>query len=603
MYEKYIKRLLDIILSLIAIIITFPIFLIVGVLVLIFLGKPAIFKQERVGKKGKIFNIYKFRTMSNKKDENGCLLPEKERTGKFGSFLRKTSLDEIPEFINILKGDMSLIGPRPLLVKNLPYYNEQESHRHDVNPGLTGLAQVNGRNNLQWEERFKYDIQYINNINFINDIKILIMTVKKVLTKENIAISGTNKIIDFCNYRTKNNSRKIMIIGGGNNQLDLIKNANQEGLYTIVCDYNDKAIGKIYSNKFYKVSTKEKENLLEIAKLEKIDAIISNSEPIMKNISYIGNKLNLISNPLESIIILQDKFKFSNFLKTNNLNNRKVEQYLKYEQFEKDINKFKFPIIIKPAEQSGSRGVEKILNKNCKNIKEIFNKAKELSRNQLVLIEEFINLENGYLLEAEIIVKNGKIIFWGIFESYRNYNINGLVPAGYIYPARVGDTIIKIAKKEITHLVDALKLNSGEFNVELIVTSNGEAHIIELNPRQGGNMIPHQLELCTGINLNKELIKSTITKENKIIKNSKNIYQFTYVIHSEKKGRIIKLKIDKKIKKSIVEKNIKYRFLQKVDTFTCGSNGLGLLIMQFNTKKEMDYAINNINKLVKVIVV
>ena len=173
MYRKYIKRLLDIIISLTALILLFPVMLIIAILVRIKLGSPVIFKQERPGKDEKIFKLYKFRSMSDKKDENGNLLPDEKRLTKFGRILRATSLDELPELINILKGEMSLIGPRPLAVCYLPYYNEKEKHRHDVRPGLTGLAQINGRNALNWDDRFAYDIQYIENITFLNDMKIL----------------------------------------------------------------------------------------------------------------------------------------------------------------------------------------------------------------------------------------------------------------------------------------------------------------------------------------------------------------------------------------------------------------------------------------------
>lgn len=202
MYQKYIKRLLDIILSLLAIIIIFPIFLIIGILVLMFIGQPAIFRQKRPGKNEKIFTMYKFRTMTNKKDEDGNLLPDELRLTKLGKFLRKTSLDEIPEFINILKGDMSFVGPRPLLVEYLPYYTEEEHHRHDVRPGLTGLAQVSGRNLLNWDDRFKKDIEYIKNITFRKDLKIILKTIKKVFAREDIIIRGTGNIVDFNKYRS-----------------------------------------------------------------------------------------------------------------------------------------------------------------------------------------------------------------------------------------------------------------------------------------------------------------------------------------------------------------------------------------------------------------
>lgn len=186
MYKKYIKRILDIILSLIAIIITLPIFLIVGILVLIFLGKPAIFRQKRPGKNEKIFTMYKFRTMTNKKDENGNLLPNDQRLTKFGNMLRKTSIDELPELFAILMGKMSIVGPRPLHVEYLNYYNEEQKHRHDVRPGLTGWAQVNGRNTITWTEKFKYDIYYVNNCSFVMDLRIIFMTVKQVICKKDI---------------------------------------------------------------------------------------------------------------------------------------------------------------------------------------------------------------------------------------------------------------------------------------------------------------------------------------------------------------------------------------------------------------------------------
>lgn len=208
MYEKYLKRILDFLLSLIAFIVLSPIMAIVYILVRIKLGKPAIFKQQRPGKDEKIFTLYKFRTMTDKRDENGNLLPDSERLTKFGKFLRSTSIDELPELVNIIKGDMSIVGPRPLAVVYLPYYNEKEKHRHDVLPGLTGLAQVNGRNALQWEDRFSFDIQYVKDISFRQDIKIIFLTIKKVFKRENIVVRGTGKTKDFNQYREEQNEFK-----------------------------------------------------------------------------------------------------------------------------------------------------------------------------------------------------------------------------------------------------------------------------------------------------------------------------------------------------------------------------------------------------------
>lgn len=186
MYAKYIKRTLDLILSLMALIVLMPLMIIIGILVRINLGSPIIFKQKRPGKNEKIFTLYKFRTMTDKRDIDGNLLPDEYRLTKFGKFLRSTSLDELPELINIIKGDMAIVGPRPLLVEYLPYYTEEEKHRHDVRPGLTGLAQVNGRNEISWEEKLKYDTEYIKEIPFYSDLKIIFKTIKKTIKRKDI---------------------------------------------------------------------------------------------------------------------------------------------------------------------------------------------------------------------------------------------------------------------------------------------------------------------------------------------------------------------------------------------------------------------------------
>lgn len=185
-YEKYIKRPLDLICSLIAIIVFSWLYLIIAILVRVKLGSPVIFTQDRPGKDEKIFKLYKFRTMTDAKDENGNLLPDSERLTKFGKMLRATSLDELPEAFNIAKGDMSVVGPRPLLVQYLPLYNEHQARRHEVRPGFTGYAQVHGRNAITWEDKFDKDVYYVDHITFLGDWKIIFQTVKTVLTKEGI---------------------------------------------------------------------------------------------------------------------------------------------------------------------------------------------------------------------------------------------------------------------------------------------------------------------------------------------------------------------------------------------------------------------------------
>ena len=203
LYNKYIKRILDILISLTFIVLFSWLYLILTILVRIKLGSPVLFCQKRPGYNEKIFTLYKFRTMTDKRDEKGNLLPDSERLTRFGSMLRNTSLDELPEMFNILKGDMSLIGPRPLLVEYLPYYTEEERLRHSVRPGLTGLAQVSGRNYLAWDKRLAKDVEYVNHISFIMDLRIIIKTIMVVLKKEDIAIDTNIVEGNLCDERTR----------------------------------------------------------------------------------------------------------------------------------------------------------------------------------------------------------------------------------------------------------------------------------------------------------------------------------------------------------------------------------------------------------------
>ena len=197
MYKHFFKRLIDFILSLIALIVLSPILLIVAILVRTKLGSPVIFKQERPGLNEKIFTLYKFRTMTDAKDEQGNLLPDEIRLTKFGKLLRSTRLDELPELFNILKGDMAIVGPRPLLVRYLPLYNEHQKHRHDVRPGFTGYAQCNGRNAISWEEKFDLDVYYTKHVSLLLDIKIILKTVKVVLFREGISSETSVTMEEF----------------------------------------------------------------------------------------------------------------------------------------------------------------------------------------------------------------------------------------------------------------------------------------------------------------------------------------------------------------------------------------------------------------------
>lgn len=196
-YEKYIKRLFDILCALAAILVFWWLFVIIAVLVRVKLGSPVIFTQDRPGKEGKIFKLYKFRSMTDERDEKGNLLSDEVRLTSFGKKLRATSLDELPELFNILKGDMSVVGPRPLLVRYLPRYNAHQARRHEVRPGFTGYAQVHGRNAISWEEKFDYDVEYVDNITFLGDLKIIFQTVGTVLKRDGISSDTSVTMEEF----------------------------------------------------------------------------------------------------------------------------------------------------------------------------------------------------------------------------------------------------------------------------------------------------------------------------------------------------------------------------------------------------------------------
>lgn len=197
LYEKYIKRPQDFLCALLATIVLSPVMFITAILVAVKLGRPVLFKQERPGRNGKIFKIYKFRTMTDERDKEGNLLPDSVRLTSFGKKLRSTSLDELPELFNMLKGDMSVVGPRPLMPKYLPRYNEHQARRHEVRPGFTGLAQVHGRNSISWEEKFDWDVKYVDHITFLGDWKIIFETVRTVLKREGITSDTSVTMEEF----------------------------------------------------------------------------------------------------------------------------------------------------------------------------------------------------------------------------------------------------------------------------------------------------------------------------------------------------------------------------------------------------------------------
>ena len=312
MYHKYIKRFFDIILSLCCIIVSSPILLATALLVRIKLGSPVIFKQERPGYHNEIFTLYKFRSMTDAVDENGDLLPDKERLPRFGQMLRSTSLDELPEFFNILFGHMSFVGPRPLLKQYIDFYSARQKRRADVRPGLTGLAQVNGRNAISWEEKFEFDLEYVDNISFLTDIKIILKTVTKVLKRAGIsaqesvtmyAFQGTKKD-QFSKYK-KAGHLKILFSSVAD-QVEFIDTfryaAGRLGVKVtfVGCDHSLEAPALYRCHKHYQVPQPGEEGyvteLLHICKQEKIALLIPRTEEDVFILSQRASEFEAVGN-------------------------------------------------------------------------------------------------------------------------------------------------------------------------------------------------------------------------------------------------------------------------------------------------------------------
>lgn len=366
MYRHVIKRLLDIILSLTALLLLSPLFIVVAIMVRTKLGSPVLFKQKRPGKNEKIFTLYKFRTMTNQKDENGQLLPDEVRLTSFGKFLRSTSLDELPELINILKGEMSIIGPRPLLVKYLPLYNETQKHRHDVRPGLTGLAQINGRNTITWENKFEYDVEYVKKLSFALDISIFWRTIQTVLKRE-----GINSANDATMEAFKGTCMNILFCSVGR-RCELLKDFRKtlgENVKIVVTDNSEVAPAMAFADRAYLVPLIHDPDyipmILDICKKENIQAVTTLIDPeIMLLAAHRAEFEELgvtVLAPYEKTAQLCfDKYKMYQFLSEKGLPT--IKTYGLYEEFMKDYKngKISFPVFVKPRTGSGSVGARKI---------------------------------------------------------------------------------------------------------------------------------------------------------------------------------------------------------------------------------------------------
>ena len=393
--------------------------------------------------------------------------------------------------------------------------------------------------------------------------------------------------------------KKLMILGGSENQLPLIKSAKELGYKIVLCDYSEDNTGKEYADIFYRVSTLDKEAVFKVAKKEKIDGIITNSEPAMPIATQVGNELGLPSNPYKSIVTLSRKDLFRDFLRKNGFNCPQSYSTDNYKDALNNLSGFKFPLMVKPIDSSGSRGVNRINSIN--ELKDAFDIAMSYSKSNHIIIEEFIERTHDYMIGGDIFVLNGEVIFWGLMNSMRDNAVSEFVPVGTSFPTLVNDEQLKTIKTTINKILELLKVEFGPFNLELMFNKDDQLYAIEINPRSGGNRIPEIIKDATEVDLIMLTIQASLgVKDFKLPENFKEKYVSTYVLHASKDGVLKNISYSDSIKNNILETTMNKNIGDIVEKFTNADKLIGIIFLQFQSLDEMRYKLDHINELIKI---
>lgn len=393
--------------------------------------------------------------------------------------------------------------------------------------------------------------------------------------------------------------KRLMILGGSSNQMPLIRCAKQQGYYVVLCDYSEKNIGRDYADVFYCVSTLDKEAVLDAAKRENIDGVMTNSEPAMPTCAYVGNKLGLTSNPYESVVTLSRKDLFRKFLRENGFN---CPQFCTTDNLHDALDKihgFEFPLMVKPVDSSGSRGVTRIESRE--ELEVAFDMAISFSKKKRVMIEEYITSSHDYMIGGDIFVLGGKVAFWGLMNSMRDYAVSEFVPVGTSFPSYVRPEQFAIIERTIEGVIDVLGITTGPFNLELMFDTNNRLFIIEMNPRNGGNKIPELLEMATGVDLVKTNIEASLGTQNvKLGQNEEGKYMSTYVLHSSKDGVLDSVRYHDRIRGNVVEIDMYKKVGDRVERFNNAEKMLGIVVLEFDSLDEMQHKLIHITESIDI---
>ena len=395
--------------------------------------------------------------------------------------------------------------------------------------------------------------------------------------------------------------KKILLLGGSAQQVIAIETAKKLGYYTVLCDFLSDNPGQYSADKFYLVSTTDKEAIYEVAEKEEIDGIIAYaSDPAAPTAAYVAEKLGLISNPYESVETLCNKDKFRKFLAENGFNTPAAGGYSTKEEALNDSQKYEYPIIIKPVDSSGSKGVTVLYD--AKEMEQAVEFAFDYSRSHRIVVEEYIEKKHPYLIGGDIFIQNGKVILWGLLNCHRDTRVNVLVPVGKSYPLELDNSDIECVKSTLQRMVDKLGIRCGAMNVELVIDKTNRVWPIDVGPRNGGNMIPDLLGMIFNVDVVEMSIKAAMGQEINIdVQEAKDVYYATHNLHCDKNGIYKDIIFAEELDKYIIKKCIYKHSGDTVEYFDNAAKALGIIFMKFNDIETMRNILQNIYDYVQIV--
>lgn len=394
--------------------------------------------------------------------------------------------------------------------------------------------------------------------------------------------------------------KKLLLLGGSSQQVIAIETAKKLGYYTVLCDYLPDNPGQYHADKFYQESTTDKEKILEIAKTEKINGIIAYaSDPAAPTAAFVAEKLGLPTNPYKSVNTLCNKDLFRLGLKENGFDVPSVKGFSSPEEAKLQAIDFKYPVIVKPVDSSGSKGVTVVREPG--KIDDAIDFAFSFSRAKRIIVEDFIEKDHLYLIGGDILVVDGKVKIWGLMNCHRDEAVNKLVPVGKSYPLALSNSQIEIAHKTLQKLINALHIDNGPMNVELVIDKNNRCFMIDAGPRCGGNMIPDLLGMIFDVDIVELCIKLAMGKTVEIDEKEGHLYYATHNLHSDKNGIYQNIEFDDEVEKYIVKKCLYKKEGDVVEYFDNAAKALGIIFLKFPNAEQMVNVLDNINKHIKVV--